>query len=109
MDGLMKLGQRRLGAATLNLSHSDALPTSLKEVVEVSCVHTDEWHRKKGIANRLMIQVCEEADKCCVVLMLTCDPGGWLEKWYRTHGFVTLQTAPAFLMARPPYRSSETQ
>ena len=108
MDG-MRLGKRQLGAASLMLSSSLAIPARLKGVVEVSSVMTDEAHRKKGIASRLMDEVCEDADKYGAVLMLACDAGGWLEKWYRTHGFVTLQTAPAFLMARPPYRSSETQ
>jgi predicted GNAT family N-acyltransferase len=100
----MKLGKRRVGAASLELGHSDALPESLHSVVEVSSVWVDPWHRKKGIANRLMDEVCEDADKSQTVLMLQCDAGGWLEQWYREHGFVTLQDIPVFMMVRPPYK-----
>ena len=99
----MKLGKRQLGAASLVLGHSEALPKSMHQVIEVSSVYTDEWHRKKGIANRLMDQICEEADKDSAVLILM--PGGedWLQQWYRSHGFVTLQPEP-MIMARPPYK-----
>ena len=102
MDG-MKLGKRQLGAASCHLAPSDALPAKMREVIEVSSVHVDEWHRRKGIANRLMDQICEEADKEKTVLILMPDGEPWLQQWYRTHGFVTLQPEP-LIMARPPYQ-----
>ena len=99
----MKLGKRQLGAASCRLAPSDALPANLREVIEVSDVHTDEWHRRNGIANRLMYQICEEADEESAVLILMPDGEPWLERWYRSHGFVTLQPEP-LIMARSPYK-----
>jgi len=98
----MKLGKRQLGAASCTLAPSNALPDHLRAVIEVSNVHTDEWHRRKGIANRLMDMICEEADQERTVLILMPDGEPWLQKWYRSHGFVTLQPEP-LIMARPPY------
>ena len=102
MDG-MKLGKRQLGAASCMLAPSDALPANLREVIEVSNVHVDEWHRRKGIANRLMDKICEEADNEGTVLILMPSGEDWLQRWYRSHGFVTLQPEP-MIMARPPYK-----
>lgn len=101
MDG-MKLGKRQLGAATCQLGPCDALPATLRDVIEVSAVHTDEWHRRKGIANRLMDQICEEADNESKVLLLLPDGEPWLHEWYKTHGFIVIQPSP-MIMARPPY------
>lgn len=46
----MKLGKRQLGAASCHLAPSDALPDNMREVIEVSSVHVDEWHRRKGLS-----------------------------------------------------------
>ena len=50
-----------------------------------------------------MDMICEEADKEKTVLILMPDGEPWLQQWYRTHGFVTLQPEP-LIMARPPYQ-----
>ena len=98
MDG-MKLGKRQLGASSCTLTAFEPMP----ECVELSELYTDEWHRGKGVANRLMDMICEEADKEKTVLILMPDGEPWLQQWYRTHGFVTLQPEP-LIMARPPYQ-----
>lgn len=98
----MKLGKRIKGGCTCLLSHSDALPANLKDVIEVSNIYTDEWHRNKGHANKLLDDICEDADKSGIVLMLMPDDQ-WLVKWYESHGFQTIQIDP-IIMARPPYR-----
>ena len=95
----MKLGKRKLGAASCTLSESDAAPG----VIELSNLHTSEWHRGKGVANRLLDVVCEEADSDRKVLMLQPDGEEWLHEWYESHGFKTIQADPVILMARPPY------
>lgn len=100
MDG-MKLGKRRIGHASLMLSHSKALPENLSAIVEISQVTTAEGHRRKGNATRLLKDVCNEADESGTVLMLMPDGEDWLTDWYEKHGFQTIQTAP-LLMARPP-------
>ena len=102
----MKLGKRQLGAASCRLGPSDALPAHLRDVIEVSEVFVPEWHRRKGIASRLLRQVCDDADAHGKVLMLM--PGGddWLTAWYSKFGFVQIQNNPV-LMARQPYGRSE--
>lgn len=67
-DGWDEARKRQLGAASCHLAPSDALPANMREVIEVSNVHVDEWHRRKGVANRLMDMICEEADKEKTVL-----------------------------------------
>jgi len=93
----MKLGNRRLGAATCKLSESEVMPG----IIELSSLHVDEWHRRKGVANKLMDTLCEEADKARKVLMLMPDEE-WLTKWYESHGFEQIQAEP-LIMARRPY------
>lgn len=98
----MKLGKRTLGACSCLLAPSKALPKHMDRVVELSELYTDEWHRGKGIANRLLDKICEEADRANMVLMLMPE-NDWLSVWYETHGFQIIQTKPQVMMARPPY------
>ena len=98
----MKLGKRQLGAASCRLGTSDALPAHLRDVIEVSDVFVPEWHRRKGIASRLMQQVCDDADTFGNVLMLMPGESEWLPAWYERFGFVAIQNNPV-LMARQPY------
>lgn len=98
----MKLGQRKLGSARLTLAHSKSLPPPLNQVVELSALTTEPARRKGGHANRLMNAVCAEADKSRSVLLLMPDGAKWLQDWYESHGFKTIQTEPVVLMARAP-------
>ena len=99
----MRLGKRQLGAASCHLGPCDALPAHMRDVVEVSDVFVPEWHRRKGIASRLMQQVCADADAFGKVLMLMIDGDDWLPAWYAQFGFVVIQNNP-ILMARQPNR-----
>lgn len=96
----MKIGKRRIGHASLKLSHAD-LPGNLAGIIEISRVETAEHHRRKGNATRLMKEICREADESGTVLMLMSDGDEWLTAWYEKHGFQMIQTEPP-LMARPP-------
>lgn len=103
MDG-MKTGKRQRGAASLNIGYSQAIPSPMRgKVLELSDLHTDELHRKKGQAHQLMLDVCQEADESQVVLILMPDGEEWLIDWYEKFGFVEIQECP-LLMARPPYK-----
>jgi ribosomal protein S18 acetylase RimI-like enzyme len=95
----MKLGKKQLGACSCTLRPLEAMP----EIIELSDLHTKKDHRGKGIANRLMDEICEEADKSKKVLVLMPDGDEWLHTWYETHGFKTIQAEPVVLMARQPY------
>lgn len=66
-------------------------------------MHTDAWHRGKGIAGKLLRKVGAEADKHGAVLVLMPDGAEWLPDWYEQHGFQTIQTDPAVIMARKPH------
>ena len=102
----MRLGKRQLGAASCVLGPSAALPAHLRDVVEVSEVFVPEWHRRKGIASRLLRQVCDDADAHGKVLMLMPDGDDWLPAWYARFGFVAIQNNPV-LMARQPFQREE--
>ena len=103
----MKLGKRQLGAASCHLAPSDALPANLREVIEVSNVHVDEWHRRKGIASRLLRQVCDDADAHGKVLMLMPDGDDWLPEWYSKFGFVRIQNNPVLMARQPKGRNAQ--
>jgi len=69
----MDLGLRALGACTLQLGRSGALPERLQSIIEISSVYTAEAARRTGQATALLSQVCDEADAEGVVLMLLLD------------------------------------
>jgi len=77
-------------------------------LLEVKTVHTNKQGRRNGYASRLMAEVCAEADKDRVVLVLTpkqFDNGPigskQLERWYEKFGFAVIQDKPV-LMCRDP-------
>lgn len=94
----MRLGLRKLGAASCHLGHNAAFPAG---IVELSSLETAPHHRRKGIAGRLLDQLCAEADKSRTVLVLRAD-SEWLEAWYARYGFTPIQAVPVVLMARQP-------
>lgn len=100
MDGLMELGFRDCGPAKCHLGHSKALPG---QVVELSKLNVPEQFRRKGWANRLLENVCREADRDYLPLVLMVDaPEPHLLKLYNKHGFRLSQIEPACLMIRAP-------
>lgn len=98
----MKLGNRILGPATCTLSESEVV----QGVIELSRLDVPVYHRNKGAANKIIDVICEEADLARKVLMLMPAGDKWLVKWYKSHGFQTIQNNPV-IMARPPYRATE--
>ena len=98
----MKLGRRKLEGASLVVGHTDALPASMREIIEISSVKTPRRKRRMGLAAALLAQVCAEADRERIVMILQPGPKAWLQQFYGSHGFAVIQTSPVVLMARPP-------
>lgn len=98
----MKLGRRELEGASLVVGHTDALPASMREIIEISSVKTPRRKRRMGLAAALLAQVCAEADRERIVMILQPGPKAWLQQFYGSHGFAVIQTSPVVLMARPP-------
>jgi N-acetylglutamate synthase-like GNAT family acetyltransferase len=87
-----------------------ALPKRLRDSTrEITKVCTPADEQGKGHATELMLDVCEEADKAGLVLVLWPRPYGddvalsatQLESWYAKFGFRRIQSGPV-LMARAP-------
>ena len=106
----MNTGARTHGAASLQVRVSMALPKHLRERTrEITKVHTPASEQNKGLASALMRQVCEEADKAGITLVLWPRPygddiamsSGMLQLWYAEFGFRVIQPEPV-LMARAP-------
>ena len=98
----MELGEREHEGASLVLGRSDALPAHLQDIIEVSKVQTPKLKRRQGLMTDLLMQVCDEADRERVVLLLAPEGEEWLRDFYARFGFATIQTEPEVLMARPP-------
>lgn len=99
-------GNRSHGAASLKLSYSQAIPVHMRGGIrEITSVYTPEADRGKGEASALLKQVCEEADRAGIVLILIPKPFDagldelQLIAWYARHGFTQIQNNPT-LMAR---------
>lgn len=102
----MEPGARNHGPASLQLVRMTGLED--KALLEVKSVHTPKDSRNQGQATALMAEVCAEADKDHVLLILTPDrfdtgplDNGQLEAWYAQMGFVAIQGKPV-LMCRDP-------
>lgn len=104
----MSPGLRTHKQASLRVAVPQALPVEMWEPVRelVSIVSHD---RGKGHASALLHQVCAEADRAWITLMLHVEPfaeGMTLEQltcFYCKFGFVKIQDAPC-LMARSPVK-----
>lgn len=110
----MQTGPRELGASTLEVRISMALPKRMRDRTrEITRVHTEPDAQRRGDATRLLEQVCSEADALGITLVLWPRPygedialsAGQLREWYARHGFVQIQPAPP-LMARMPYQTA---
>lgn len=101
-------GNRNHGGASLKLGYSMAIPAHMRGGIrEITNVYTSEAKRGHGDASKLLKQVCDEADKERIVLMLIPKPFDdgldelRLMAWYSRHGFMAIQDKP-MLMARQP-------
>lgn len=105
----MKPGKRYSGAASLELGHMAGIDKSVSAgLLEVKGMHTAKPSRRQGQASKLLAEVCEEADKAKIILVLTPEqfdngPIGTqqLKNWYEKHGFNVIQDKPV-LMCRDP-------
>lgn len=102
----MTPGLRDFKQATLRIAVAEGLPKEMREQTrEIVSVHSA--NPRKGHATLLMHQVCSEADRAGIVLILQpskFDDGmddEKLKKWYGRFGFVEIQQEPVVLMARP--------
>jgi hypothetical protein len=101
MDG-MRTGVRTLGPASLKLSYNQQvaphLRGGLRELSHLECTEP-----KKGHATKLMQEVCSEADKENIMLLLHVEPYGEMDKaalqdWYSRLGFFILQETPTIMV-----------
>ncbi len=105
----MNPGKRYNGSASLELVRMAGIDKSVSDgLLEVKSVHTAKQSRRQGHASKLMVEVCEEADKAKVILVLTPEqfdngPIGTqqLKNWYAQYGFNVIQEKPV-LMCRDP-------
>jgi GNAT superfamily N-acetyltransferase len=104
MDGMR--GNRNHGGAALKLSYCTAVPPNMRGGIrEITNIYTLESKRGQGDASRLLKEVCDEADKERMVLVIMPEPFDKglneleLIQWYARHGFIAIQNNPT-LMAR---------
>ena len=100
MTNLNMLGKRTHEGATCKVGYTTALPVEMRVTIrEVHSLHTEPGMRGKGMATKLLKQVCEEADKCGKVMILLPDDEK-LAAWYQKFGFELIQQEPKMIMAR---------
>ena len=87
-----------------------ALPRRLRDKTrEITKVHTQAAEQGNGHASALMQDVCDEADRAGITLVLWPRPYGddialsasMLQDWYAGFGFRVIQPEPV-MMARSP-------
>lgn len=101
------IGKYQSGHATCVLKRSAQIPVEMRDGIrELSALETPVEHRKHGDASKLLHDVCEEADRQNLVILLHCEPFGdielgasQLQAWYERFGFMVIQDEPK-LMAR---------
>jgi hypothetical protein len=106
MDELMHAGLRTHRSASLRVAEPEALPADMRAQVR-ELVDVRSTNPRKGHASGLMFNVCHEADKAWLTLIVAVRPFAegmtmaQLQRWYGKHGFVEIQHSPC-LMARSP-------
>lgn len=103
----MNPGPRKHKGASLRVAIAQGLPVEMwektREIIDVRSTN-----QRKGHATSLMWQICYEADKAGLVLIVqprVFDDGmtqEQLEKWYGKFGFSPIQQEPVVLMSRVP-------
>lgn len=106
----MTPGPRTLGDASLTIGVCTAIPPDMRaQVRELSSLYVPREKRHEGQATKLMHDVCHEADKAVITLLVFPGPyedadmgRSQLIEWYaREFGFALIQADPP-LMARMP-------
>jgi len=103
----MSPGLREHRSASLRIAMAQGLPEDMWELTrELIDVHST--NPRHGDANGLLAEVCTEADRWWMTLIITVRPFGdagmddaKLERFYRKFGFRRIQDSP-LLMARSP-------
>ncbi len=109
MDGdLVKVGQRKYGAASLMVNCPKCVPESMRPYIfELTNIYTKNDNRKKGNASELMRRTISEADKQGKILILTVKPDDEtidkqsLQQWYARFGFDVLQEDISMMIRAP--------
>lgn len=117
----MQVGARSLKGSSLFVKGCLALPFDMRaQTREVTRVQTAPDQQGQGHATELMRQVCDEADRAGITLVLWPRPfGEWqalsqgmLADWYaRAFGFAELQPEPLMMVRSPgtmPTRQTAT-
>lgn len=97
----MEAGLVALGHSSLKLAPLYGMEG--RELLQIADLKTDEQHRNKGEATRLMEEICRRADLSMFILILMPEPRS-LESFYKKFGFKTIQQKPSMLMCRDPKR-----
>jgi GNAT superfamily N-acetyltransferase len=100
----VKTGIRKHGGATLRVSWPQAIPASDRgRVREISAVKSAQ--RGQGDASALLDDVCQEADRSKVALLLTVEPDKdssmtetQLMFFYARKGFEVIQSQPCVMV-----------
>jgi len=95
----MEAGLVAMGHSSLKLAPLAGMED--RDLLQIVDLKTDEQHRNKGEASKLMEEVCRRADLSKFLLILTPEPRS-LEDFYKKFGFVTIQHKPSMLMCRDP-------
>ena len=100
----MELGFRDCGPSKCYVGISTALP---QPIHEISKVFTHKAWRRRGYASRLLKNICDEANRDFLPLLLMVDNGNEeLIKLYSRFQFQVIQTKPVCLMLRYPEGSN---
>lgn len=100
MDGTMKAGWRYKDGAKARVHYPMVVSANLRGMIrEVSGVSVPEDQQGKGLGSALMADICADADRSGVILMLIADTAK-LAEFYGRFGFDAIQTDPAILMCR---------
>ena len=97
----MKTGTRRYRSASAKLGYTTLVGAHLRgKLREISHFNTPAEERGKGHGTHLMREICRDADRDRIVLMLLPDTQR-LSKWYARFGFVTIQDDPDVMVREP--------
>jgi hypothetical protein len=95
------LGKYEYEGASCWLRMMADLPMQLRDGVRlVHGLKTAVGMQGRGMATKLLKNICEEADKDQRTLILMPD-SVMLQKWYNKHGFVKVQDEPPLMVRQP--------
>lgn len=108
----MPVGTRYFENASCKIRFCMAIPNQLRSKTrELISLDVPPNLRRRGMAKELLINVCDEADACAMLLVLFPEPFGVeprmtqpkLIEWYTNFGFNVIQVTPKVMMARMPF------